>query len=1119
VRAIGATALGSLGAGLILFAGANLLPSGILDRPGSAVPLAFLLLFLSVAVFAGGLIGRAIQRLGSRRVTREVEQSAGLADGELVGAVELGAVADVMGEGSAVRGVSPVLARLQRHRVGAVLAGRTDAQLAPESSTSVRRGLSRSLFIVALALAIAALSGMRGSARVGRTALALASPWSAAFPPPPPPLALVPGAGEVERGTMANVLVSAPARTAVAIVWRPEGELPRRLTVSVDPATDRATADIGPISSPSVYWAEDEFGASRDSFRVIPVDPLAVTSLRAEVSYPPHLGRPPDVLERPLPPLMVPVGTVIRLTGSANYPIASVGLSDGDHDLELATDAGGQSFAGDLTPVVDGTWTWRLVPATLVPSVRPPDPIEIRVQVDGLPDVRIAFPGRDTVVQAVRDLPLVVDATDDNGLRRLEVVSWRVSATGLRSETAVDVVGDSLGLRARVVVRPMLRLAERNLLPGDTIVYYARAHDGNPANLPGVSDTFRVRLPTLTELRAAAADESSGLAENAESLGEAARQLERAADEAGRRAGPASTEPPAEREADDPSSTFESTREGRRVLDRAKSLQSEVAGMRDRIAEFREQLESSALTDPDLQRQLAELERLYEEILESGLGERIEELRRAMESLDQADLQASLNRMANRMREIREQLEQGVALMERVAVEQGMKSAEEQAEDLARRQRAAAESPSREQNWADREQRMAAEADDLRSELHALRERLEQAGSDAAAEPTAAAEQSLSEASSTMREASRQARQESEDEGESSEAARASSSSAAGSMEEAADQLAAARKSLTEDWRQEAMAAVDRATSEALELAREQAALAALTKQSGPEVQAIAQGRQAAVRQGLENLMASLSEAGKKTALLDRRVGPAAARAADGMDSLLIRMGGSDGNGDDSGQSAGQLVEDLNEVAGRLLASRRQMESARSGTGMEEALEALSRMGQAQGGLNEDTGGLMSLQRAGETIAERISDLARRQAEIAEQLRELGEDPGAEQLSARPEELAEEAEEIARELAAGPLDPQTLARQERLFRRLLDAGRSMEKEEEDPERRESRTGGEIVRDPVTGLDEAILGGISFPHPDEEALRDVPPTYRPLIMDYFDRINRAFSATDPGGRRR
>ncbi|MCK5449132.1 MAG: hypothetical protein KAJ43_13355, partial [Gemmatimonadetes bacterium] len=95
--------------------------------------------------------------------------------------------------------------------------------------------------------------------------------------------------------------------------------------------------------------------------------------------------------------------------------------------------------------------------------------------------------------------------------------------------------------------------------------------------------------------------------------------------------------------------------------------------------------------------------------------------------------------------------------------------------------------------------------------------------------------------------------------------------------------------------------------------------------------------------------------------------------------------------------------------------------------------------------------------------------------------------------------------------ADGALDRETLARQERLFRRLLDAGRSLEQDDEDSRKRESttaRVGAILIPEDGTGVE----AGPRFPYPDESRMHELTSVQRRLVYDYFDRLN----AVETGG---
>src|SRR5439155_13245808 len=102
--------------------------------------------------------------------------------------------------------------------------------------------------------------------------------------------------------------------------------------------------------------------------------------------------------------------------------------------------------------------------------------------------------------------------------------------------------------------------------------------------------------------------------------------------------------------------------------------------------------------------------------------------------------------------------------------------------------------------------------------------------------------------------------------------------------------------------------------------------------------------------------------------------------------------------------------------------------------------------------------------------------LARQQRQVAEQLDELGDGAGGDRAS----QLAKEARQLAEALEGGRIDGTTLARQQQLFRRLLDAGRSLEKDErEDSNKREAKAATGNERFTPTNTDATRKGASRF----------------------------------------
>jgi len=209
--------------------------------------------------------------------------------------------------------------------------------------------------------------------------------------------------------------------------------------------------------------------------------------------------------------------------------------------------------------------------------------------------------------------------------------------------------------------------------------------------------------------------------------------------------------------------------------------------------------------------------------------------------------------------------------------------------------------------------------------------------------------------------------------------------------------------------------------------------------------------------------------------------------------------------------AAEQAVNDLNQLALMALAGAEQM-SGQQGQGQqggEQTSEQLEQLAQQQGELFNQTGQLTPMQLGEQALREQMEKLAREQQSVAEDLGELSKDEQAQEESLGDlEQLAAEAQALAQQMAQGRLTPETLQRQERLFHRLLDAGRSLQKEDEDvSDERESKQAGTFDRVDVLPLNADQLGAQRFRMPSADQLQRLPPAVRQLVIQYFDRLNR------------
>ncbi len=334
---------------------------------------------------------------------------------------------------------------------------------------------------------------------------------------------------------------------------------------------------------------------------------------------------------------------------------------------------------------------------------------------------------------------------------------------------------------------------------------------------------------------------------------------------------------------------------------------------------------------------------------------------------------------------------------------------------------------------------------------------------------------------------------------------------AADAMAQAAQQLAEAREAQVEAWKGDLSQSLDRSINETMQLARQQASLAEQAKQQGARATA---GEQGALQQGVQQAAERLEQAARSSSLLSQRTQKAMAeaqrRVQQATQAAQQSGGGQPGGGGEAGSQQAQdamkeAAEALNQALSSMVRDRERVNSAQSGSGFTEMVDQLRQLAQQQGQLNGQLQGLNLLSGGakGQAAQQQVRVLARQQREVARTLSDVSDLD----QTGRTDALAKEAQGLAQQLERNGLDASTVARQQQLYRRLLDAGRLMEQDDRDDQGpRESRTatpGGD--RRPATGT-AAGANAVRFAPPTWNDLRGLSPDERRLVVDYFRRLN-------------
>jgi hypothetical protein len=970
----------------------------------------------------------------------------------------------------------------------AALLGQADAALAGEVE---RRGPAavepiarpvRLLDFVGLVVLVLGLAAFTSAGPVHGAAAALWHPvgaWRAMVAP----VRIAAEREIVDRGDSVGFRVEALGRRVATLWLRAPGERWHPVGVRLD-SLGRALVSSGPLTS-DVYARVTSGTRGSDTVLVKVRLPVFLGALSVTAHYPRYL----DLESEPVPTdgdtLLLPAGTRLVTRGEATAPLTAAAWVGPDRRVELEVKGG--AFAGDLVPGATGEYHLVLASANGAPLAGDTVRLPVRVVADSAPAIEIPVPGADTIAPLSLRLPLVVDARDDYGLTGVAVVSRRISRLGVRDSARRDTLILPDESTDRAILTHTLDLNRRGLLPGDTVRYFAVATDNTPRRQSGRSREFVLRLPTMSEVRAAQRVASEAVHSQLDSVAAASRRLERQTEDLARER--PRTGSPGERTEE--ALSFERSKRAEAVAKGQQELFRQAEELQQSLEALRRSAEAAGVGDSTWQRQLQEIREQLERALSPELRQRLAELQQALRDLDAEQARDALERLAEAQREMREALERSRELFRRAAVEGDLASLTQEARELSREQREwnqqvrSADSA----RSAATERGLAVRADSLARGLERLGEQMEtearQDRLDSAASQAGRASAQMSQAAGSAQRGQR-------------DAARSQGEQAARSLEPLGDQLQRERQAMQQQWRDEVMQALDQALAETGRLAERQLAVQEALR-TGAEAGPALRAEQGAIEEGVQRLQEQVRKTAGKNALVPPQIGAALGGAQAQMQKTREAIGSAMPNVREGAEQAGGAVDALNAAALQLLRARGEVSGSSSGSGLAEAMERMAELAKQQGGLGREAAGMLPMMGSA-GVQQELRRLAERQRALAEELQRLrgqGNLPGA-------GELADEAEELARRMEAGRLDRQVVERQERLFRRMLDAGRTLQGTEEDErkERQSITAEGDSVRLPpaLRARLAGENGRLRIPTWDE--LQQLSPEERRLVVDYF-----------------
>jgi hypothetical protein len=574
-----------------------------------------------------------------------------------------------LGEPDSQSGVSPALvAALVAER--ATAAGRLDLD-APGRRAFGRNWaiLGAGALVVLLGLTFGLPSRMAGAlAELSHPRRPSASPVT---------IEVLTGNLKVEQGSDVAVeaRITGPKPLAPALhvrrgagVWR---------TVGVDSASASAAVFrfVVPGVDTETRYRVAAGGASSPEYLIRVLEPLRVTSFQVEYHYPDYTRLGAETVQSADGAVAALRGTEARVRFTTSQPVRrgtieiagqapqAISMSEptrgelkipiraaGSYSIALERERRSEDPAGG---------TVRLGPYAITPTPDL-DPLVVVLQ-----------PGQDSDVPGDMHVPVTVHAADDYGLSS---ISLHYSLEG--GAPGKVKIGKTTGYPREVTESSVWDVSGLKLLPGDLVSYYVEVYDNDTISGPkhARSQTFTLRIPTLSELYSEVGEEHKSAAESLKSVkdeGEELKQeLERIAREMNKF----------------PNADWEDRQEVSKAFERQQAMREQVEQLAKTLGESLSRLQNQELVDDEVLAKVSEIQKLLNQIGDPDLKDAFKRLSEQLAQLDPAEVQKALQDLTLTHQQLLQNLERTLEMLKQVQMEEKLDRAVQQAEEIAKQQ-------------------------------------------------------------------------------------------------------------------------------------------------------------------------------------------------------------------------------------------------------------------------------------------------------------------------------------------------------------------------------------------------------------------------------------------------
>lgn len=839
------------------------------------------------------------------------------------------------------------------------------------------------------------------------------------------------------------------------------------------------------------------------------VDRPRVDGIKLSIFYPEYTEMPPTVIDENNGSFSAVVGSRVNMQIETNLPVQSAALVFNDSS-RVPMKVFGKAAETALRVDSSRAYYVRLIDHL---GEENPDPIEYYVTAipDEFPSIDVLSPGFDVNLGDEMILPLKVRIFDDFGFSSL-VLKYTIFSQRQMSEEHVAVLHFSDRIKTEGDVSFNWDMDLLVPYPGDYVLYHLELADNDRVTGPKVTSTrqYVARLPSLEEIIAETETAGAERIDRTENLLKTGKEIAERMKNVARKL--------RAQQKDVRKTDWQHQKEISNVADKNAELLSEIEKTAEEMEKSIDKMAENSFLSREIMEKLAQIQKLFEDVATPEMKAAQQKLMEALKSMDPEEMQKAVKEFELSQKEMLERLERTLALLKKMQLEQAMEALVRQAEELAKKQEATNEKT----ESSDKNQlpQMSKEEDanlqslnDLKKKAAELQKLAEEAKADGlqefqkfseAVEKTDAGE-NMSQMSQAMK---------SQEKSEASEEGKKALSKLLSMIDTMQQQLASMKGSDDEAMEQAMQAALDDANqlSQSQEQLRNQAAMINSQSIMLREMAALQQD----VKSSCAGLKNRLSELGKQSPFVAAELQSLVNSAIQNME--LASEGFEAKKRSQAMNEQRSSMTQLNRASIRLRESLNNQKDCKNGSQCDKKIKKLAGQCDKQSKLNKETQqqcnkpGGQGQPKFGQEGRAALQRLAAEQGSIRKTIEELNRElGGSRQILGRLDDIAREMKKVEEDLNSGNVGQETTERQLKIYSRLLEASRSLQRRDFTEQRRAaSAQSGEYYMPPQ--LPAGMLDdGVNI----EDRLRrylsdDYPPQYEAQIKAYFKALLKAES---------